>query len=215
VVSDLMAQPATGASTATSVGENAIASAIKGLPLSIEWPISLSVAPSLPAGVTVWPLYSAADEGTTWAESQWAAMWATRGQVDREADIPMFDPARDLKSPSWLVAVAAEKRGSASTRAQRVVAVGANTWYMDERSQVMHADGRSAESSPGNLELFEASVYWLAGQDELIAQSPQARAVALVKPVSEGQVKLVRLVVIVVLPLLVLVVGGLYRWVRG
>ncbi len=210
LLSDLMAQPATG-----SRGENAIALAIKGLPLNVEWPIALTATATAPAGVTVWPLYVAADDGTTWAESQWATMWALRGQIDREADIPTFDAARDLKSPSWLIAAAAERRGTAGARGQRVVAVGANTWYMDERSQAVRSDGRSADSSPGNLELFEASVYWLAGQDELIAQSPQARAVALVKPMSEGRVKLVRFVTIAVLPLLVLVIGVMYRWVRG
>lgn len=200
-----------------SGGEHPLAAAVKGLPLYLDWPVPLSHTKGFSAEAAIVDLYSASDDGTMWSESQWTGLWYARGNPQLVPDPPTFDKARDAKQPAWLLAAAAERpapSGSAS-RTQRLIAVGSNTWFIDDRAELVRVDGRITESTPGNLELFESGVYWLAGMDDLIAQSPGARAVAIVAPLSEGQLKLLRAGVIGVIPLLVLVVGVLFRWMRG
>ena len=88
------------------------------------------------------------------------------------------------KPQAWRVAVASE-RFEVGKPSQRLVAVGSNSWYMDAVSrQTANVDGRMVLAYPGNSEMFEAAVWWLAGQDDLIAQSPSAQAVAIIQPMS-------------------------------
>ena len=74
---------------------------------------------------------------------------------------------------------------------------------------------RVALVSPGNAELFEAAVLWLAGQDELIATSAGARSTAMVKPLSPGSLTALRWGLIAGLPLMTLGLGILWRLARG
>lgn len=140
-------------------------------------------------------------------------------------DAPRFDSGRDSRSPSgqavgdaaerWLVAAAAE-RFEVGAAPQRVVVVGSNSWLIDRvaRRQV-EVDGRAVPAYPGNYEFFEAAVMWLANQDDLIAQSPTARAVPTVKDLSAATVSRLRIGVIAGMPALMLVIGLAYRIVRG
>jgi hypothetical protein len=128
-------------------------------------------------------------------------------------DAPTFEQGRDEKLASWPIVAACERPGS--TGPQRLLVVGSNTFFVDARAELTRIDGRIVESSPGNFELLEAGVYWLAGQDDLIAQSPGARAVALVKPINEAQLRLVRLLVMLGVPVAVLGFGLAWRWARG
>jgi hypothetical protein len=94
--------------------------------------------------------------------------------------------------------------------------VGSNGWFFDGATQRgAKIDGRMAPLNPGNSELFDACISWLAHQDDLIAQSPTARTLPVVMPMEEKRLLVLRLAVVIGLPLLVLVVGGLYRLVRG
>ena len=209
-VSDAIAQPLES--------DNPISRAIKGLTLYLEWPVPLTLEAKTAAPTASAPaaLYAVPGSKELWAESQWLNTWAGRSRPELVAEQPTFDPARDERRDSYTVVAAVERPsgGSAST-AQRCVVVGANTWFVDDRAEAVRVDGRIVDATPGNLELFEASVYWLAHQDELIAASPGARAVALVKPVSEAQLKLVRALVILGIPALILLLGALFRWARG
>lgn len=194
-------------------GENPISRAVKGLPLYLEWPIAISREPQLPADVKVDTLFEIRNDGAAWAESQWSQMWYARARPELLPEQPTFDQ-RDAKADSWVVAVAAEI-GHGPGDSQRLVAVGGNTWFIDERAQAARIDGRVVEGNPGNFELFEAAVYWLAAQDETIAQSPAARAVALIQAIPDGRVRLIRLLVIAGIPAGVLALGLLYRTVKG
>lgn len=197
-------------------GEHPLAAAVKGLPLYLDWPVPLMHAQAVVGGTEVVDLYSATDDGTVWAESQWTGLWYAKGQPELIPDQPVFDQSRDLKNHTWLLAAAAEYTTDTSpSGVHRLMAVGSNTWFVDDRAELVRIDGRITESSPGNLELFESGIYWLAGMDGLIAASPGARAVALVKPLSEAQVKLLRGAVIGAIPVLVLLAGLLFRWLRG
>jgi len=97
-----------------------------------------------------------------------------------------------------------------------MVVVGANGWFMDAfTSQMLEVDGRRMPAYPGNVELFEAATMWLSGQDDLIAQSPSAMSAPIIKPLTERQVRDLRLALMLGMPLLVLILGAAYRLIRG
>ncbi len=202
-----------------------IADAVVGLPVRLPWPIPI-FEKALEDGTrlkstTVLELPRAED---TWGESQWLRLWQTpRDQRTLLPDPPSFDPARDQRAPegekgvleAWPVAVAAE-RFEVGLPVQRLVVVGSNAWFSDPVTQSqIDAGGRMVAAYPGNLEFFEAAVSWLAGQESLIAQSAIARPVPLVRPLDPETLRNLRLGVIAGLPLCVLLLGLLYRLIRG
>ncbi len=76
-------------------------------------------------------------------------------------------------------------------------------------------DGRVVPVNPGNAELFEAAVLWLAGEDELVAQSAGARATPLVGDIAPGRLAAVRWALVAGLPLATLILGIAWRVTRG
>jgi hypothetical protein len=210
-------------------GEHPIAGAIRGLPTLLPWPIAL--APQTPPeGVraTAWPIIDLVPDAALWAESQWLGYWQTpAAQRARGMNAPSFDASRDLREPGnawsalttrpmgWVVAAAAE-RYRVGFPAQRMVVVGANGWYSDAVALAQaDLDGRPVPAFPGNMELTDASIAWLAGQDDLIAQSPTARAAPIVRALTPEDVRNLRLALLAGFPLLILVVGGALRLIRG
>lgn len=211
---------------------NPIPGAIKGLPVVLAWPIALAPK-AAPADTRVLhhPLLTIAADDRTWGESQWLTFWQTpRQQRAVGVNAPRFDQGPDASEPSsawssvatanvsasqWVVAVAAE-RSRIGSPGQRMVVVGANGWFMDAfTNQSIEVDGRQIPAYPGNLELFDAATMWLAGQDDLIAQSPAAMSAPIVKPLSDRQIRDLRIALMLGMPLLVLILGGAYRLIRG
>lgn len=191
---------------------NPIAKAVRGLPLRLEWPIAIRT--SNVADVIATPLY-VVDDPTVWGESQWLSYWQVPiAQHDSVPSKPAKDSQRDDSKGPWPVVVAAERHNTGGT--QRLLVVGSDTWFTDRIAQDRAmVDGRAVLTSPGNSELFEASVYWLAGQDDMIAQSPTARAVPLIRPLAGGTLLLLRWAAILGLPGAVLLLGLVLRLVRG
>jgi hypothetical protein len=191
-----------------------IARAVRGLLTRFEWPIAIKPAKETPAGVHVTPLFTV-DDKSVWAESQWLSFWQMRPQDQETSPNKPTRDARDESGVAWNVAVAAT-RPVAGQDDERLIIVGSNTWFMDRVAQErMLVDGRPALTNPGNAELFEAAVYWLAGQDDMISSSPTARAVALIRPVSGATLLALRWLAIAGLPGAVLLLGLLWRLVRG
>lgn len=214
-----------------------IVGAIKGLPVYLPWPIAMSERPS-PEGVrtSATVLLDISKERRSWAESQWLGYWQTpRNQRAQGANMPKFDSTSDEREPGsswsanaaasgaaanvqsygWVVAVAAE-RYRVGFASQRLVVVGSNGWFTDFiATRESSLDGRRVPANPGNIELFESASAWLAGQDDLIAQSPTARAVPIIKPMSEKDVRNLRFLAILGLPGIVLLLGIAYRLIRG
>lgn len=205
---------------------NPILGAVRGLPTYLPWPIAVSMRPVDPK-VRIVPtyIYSLPAGERVWAESQWMRLW----QTPREArgitrDLPSFDDGRDGRWPEgketttaqrWAL-VAAVQRFEVGKREKRLLVVGSNGWFVDAVTQQQIAvDGRPAMANPGNLELFEAGIFWLAGQDALIAQSPTAKAVPMLTSIDETKLKRLRLSLIAGMPLSILLLGMLYRLVRG
>jgi hypothetical protein len=202
-----------------------ISGAIRNLPAHFPWPISLVERPAEDkVRLAVTPLFGLPAGDSVWSESEWLRVWQTpKEQRTTLSELPVFDEGRDGRFPSgragegqrWTIASAVE-RNELGSAPQRAIIVGSNTWYIDQITQRQTAvDGRAVIANPGNLEFFEASVYWLAGQDELIAQSPTARSVAVIKAIDETRLSQIRAALILGLPMLVLAVGGLFRLVRG
>lgn len=202
--------------------EHAIAKAIHGLPMLLAWPIDLS--PIAKEGVTTWPLLSLAPAPGVWSESQWLKFWSLPPEARlRTPDAPAFDRTRDLDRPEvkegevarpWMLGYAAQKE--TKNKPQRLIVIGANGWFIDRYAfRPSPVDGRMVVAYPGNLELFEASVAWLAYHDDMIAQSPAARALPVVKPIGRGVLLASQWIFIAGLPILTLLVGILHRWLRG
>lgn len=205
--------------------DHPISSAVRGLRTIMPWPIPLGDVP-IEQGVrqSRTDIYTIQPSDNLWAESQWLKFWQTnaseRGLL---RDPPAFDVGRDARAPEtapgatprpWVVACAVEKTGSAGR--QRLVAVGSNGWFVDGVTQATkRIDGRAMPVTPGNIELLEASISWLAGQDEFIAQSPSSAAVATIRDLSPRQLLLLRLVLMCGVPVGVLMLGVVYRVVRG
>jgi hypothetical protein len=219
VDTDLVATPA--------VGSHPLSGAVRGLPAMFPWSVSLFERPvGEKARVSIVPLYVIPASPDVWAESQWLRLWQTpRDQRAYLPELPDYTEGRDSRWPDgkqtpnpqrWLIAAAVE-RAELGTPVQRCLAVGSNSWFMDAvtQQQLVGPDGRQGLRNPGNLELFEAGVAWLANQDDLIAQSPSATATALIAPIGERALTNLRFAVVLGMPALVLIAGMLFRAVRG
>lgn len=173
---------------APGAGEHVIAKAMGSLPTFLTWAIPMTASgPAKPL------LVSRAEN--SWAETQWGTLRKyIREELAFAPDRPKFDDGRDRKladGGEWTVAAASER--SVAGKVQRVVAIGSNSWFADAiTQQSVTVEGRPVVQYPGNMELFDASVAWLAKQDEQIAQSPSSRSVAMVQPVSGERLKWIR-----------------------
>ena len=197
--------------------EHPISGAIRGLPILLPWPIALDRSSGEHEIVV---LAAIPGDAATWSETQWLRLWQAQGVPEQERHLipeqPQFTEGVDQRDGPWTVAAAVERRSAETGGRQRLVAVGSNIWYTDRVAFNLVAGeaGRAVTAWPGNLELFESSVYWLAGQERLIAQSVTARATPRVREMSKGELGVLRWGVVAGLPLAVLVVGGLLRLVR-
>lgn len=196
-----------------------IGDAVRGLAVQLAWPSSLTLNTEIAAreGVTLWPLLGAAQSAGTWGESQWLSYRALsiEDRVQPRSQ-PTPDPERDNIGGPWILAAAAERSMPETGRRQRVVVIGAHGWFFDavtRASQVVA--GRPTLVNPGNAELFDASVHWLAGLDDLIAPSPEAGQTARVRPVDPGALAALRWIVALAPPVVTLLLGVVLRVWRG
>jgi len=196
-----------------SGGDHPISTAIRGLALDFPWAVPVRVA-SGAAGVQ--PIIMIDNQGkTVWAESEWLGF--KQVPVDQQPLLlnpPAPDSSRDDTAGPWPLAVAIE-RTIANTN-QRIVVVGCNKWLSIETiGAETEVEGRRVLRFPGNLELLDACVYWLAGQDSMISASPEARAAPLIPPLSDAQLSALRWGLIAGLPVAILLLGALWRLARG
>lgn len=180
-----------------------IASAIAGLPINLDWPVGLTA--NEPWRVT--PILEIDNTGTRWAESQWLTYLRTpSAQRDLITPQPAFDGDQgdgdqgDARGP-WLAAAAVETPARG-----RAVIVGCGGWVFDPA----WTDEAGAVTAPGNIELFEASLAWLAGQDVLAGASGTPASLPRIKPMTSGALSAMRWALIAGLPLLILAGGTVY-----
>lgn len=215
-------------------GEHAVSKAAAGLLVVLPWATTLE--PVAAEGLTHHPLLTLESTDQTWGESQWMLLrdMVARGAARplaplRITDAPTPDSARDLRfeasDPLPTLALAVERaRGpsiptpsrAAVTGPQRAMIVASPAWFDDGYTQASeNVAGRRSMLFPGNLELFEAGVSWLAGLDDDIAPGPHARDIARVGPIDRSTLTLLRFVLVLGLPALVLILGAMLRIVRG
>ena len=193
----------------------AVARAVEGLATVFSWPVPIEEAEA-PDGavIDVEPLYTIGED-RVWGEADWIGL--ARVPAEQRSLVPnppSPDSARDDTSGPWTIALAAQRRLPGSDR-QRLIAVGSSGWYI---TQIVGAanevDGRRALLFPGNGELFEAAVLWLAGQERLIARTAAAEAAPVVGVIGESQMRALRWILIAGLPLAVLALGAGARLLR-
>ncbi|MFG0326110.1 MAG: hypothetical protein ACF8SC_02420 [Phycisphaerales bacterium JB037] len=202
-------------------GDHPLIGATAGLPTVVRWPVEIAASPREPSGVVSLertPLL-AIDSDRAWAEKEWLEGWRTARQANASVltgpGIPRPTPGLDDTEGPWTIAYAAERK-LPGRPAQRLVAIGANGWFFDAQTMPGQMQGgRFVRTQPGNLALFESSVYWLANQDDLVAAGATATPVARIKPIAPGLRSALAWGTIAGLPLLVLFAGLIWRVARG
>ncbi len=196
--------------------DHPIGRAINGLSTQLAWPCPIELTDT--PGVTHEPILSIPESTTAWGEMEWIAFRSlSPAQRSMLADAPEPDEGIDLTQGPWPIAVASERPApDEPSLIQRLIVVGANGWFTDVVTRNSATiDGRTVSATPGNAELFEASIAWLAHQDDTIAAGPGAFETARIPAISQGRLTALRWGIIAGMPLLVLLTGVLIRLGRG
>lgn len=204
--------------------DHPVASAVRGLPIVTPWASAMELRSNGP--LTTTPLLLVPASAGAWGESEWTRIreLVARGAVRPLegmllADSPTPDAVRDASlpqgAPGWVVAATSETV-TAGAAPHRAVIVASPGWIDNSFTRASDTvSGRPALLFPGNLELFDASVQWLAGQDGRIAPGPESRGVPRIGEIEAGTLSALRWLLVAGLPVLVLTVGGLLRVLRG
>jgi hypothetical protein len=155
-----------------------VARAVHGQQAHFPLPVPIQASPDVAAGTQHTVLAVVRPDVNRWLEPNWS--------VDPDSlERPRDDQRFDQPLP---VVMAATRPHPIQRSEQRVMLVGCGGWMLTFiADDVVPIGGdRVALASPGNHELMLASVAWLAGMDELIAQSPTGQEVARLDEISEG-----------------------------
>jgi len=119
-----------------------------------------------------------------------------------------FDSKTDIAGPLFGGATVEKDKGG------RVVAIGSIQFAINDLLSYPDREllerGYYTPRFPGSAELFLNSVFWLAHMEPMIAISPAAMDVSRIQPMSDGAQAFWRTGVLLIgLPLLVIVAGGL------
>lgn len=171
-------------------GTHPIAGAVRGLPLTLRLATPLLQGQDeLPPHTT--PLLIVTDDSAnTWAEANWRILGTTRASIEP----PTPDAVRDRLVSPWVVATATERTTTSSAALpQRIVIVGGALWYADAFTRAtIEVNGRLGLRAPGNAQLLDASLAWLAAQDDLIPVAPDVRDVPRIAAIPPGQLSAIR-----------------------
>jgi hypothetical protein len=203
-----------------TTGDHPIAGALATLTTHFPLAMPLRQMDAVTSART-WVILEVPDDGDRWAESQWQTLVA--GVASANPPEPN-DRRDDLEGP-WPVVIAAERSRSSTQPAaiesgdaglQRMLVVSGGWWYTDAVTQAaVMLDGRRVTRFPGNTELLDAAVAWLSGNDELIAESPEARSIPRIAQIEPARLTAIRWLLIAGLPVLVLGLGLALRVIRG
>lgn len=188
--------------------DHPVGQAVSGQLVRLPVPVPIEIASELPTGVRRWILIEQPADASRWLEDDW--LDAIR---NGETDVP---PEKRLDQPAPLAAAASRPHPLDQNRRQRLVVVGSGTWMQSSiADQVVSLGGaRVALVFPGNYELLQASVAWLAGMDDMIARSPTSQQVARLDGVTPSVRTLWWWIALVILPGGCLVIGAVVWTVR-
>ncbi|MGP1272277.1 MAG: hypothetical protein ACTS22_02990 [Phycisphaerales bacterium] len=186
------------------------------LATTIPWPLLIEQEASetgeAPESVSHTPILSVAGLTDAWREGEWLGYWVTPPQQrPLLRDKPTPGGTRDADLGEGSIAWAVER-----AQGSRAVVIGSHLWLFDQsvdRPAVI--DGRVVQTSPGNAELFFASIEWLTGNETMLAPSAEALTTPTVQPIDSGRLSALRWGLMAGLPLCVLALGVAMRVVRG
>lgn len=174
--------------------DHPISRAAQGQRLALPLAVPLGRHDAAPASLRLTALALAQPAASRWADVNW---------IDAITN-PAFRPAPEsyFTEPLPLAYAATRPDPMGSQREQRFVIVGSGAWLQaDIADQPVSLGGeRMALLYPGNFELLQAATAWLAGLDDLIAQSPTARQVARLDGVTDTVRLRWRWIALVVMP---------------
>jgi hypothetical protein len=189
-----------------------IAGTLVGLRTRLASVSTIAVQPGTDTIVT--PLLAVPATPARWLESEWgeyrAAVMQLRGEYQRIANAPSKDTSADgqLTAGTYTLALAAQRPLPDTDRPQRVIVVGSSGWYADAVVNMQaEVDGRTVALFPGNLQLLESSVTWLAGLDDQLLRSAATSVTATIPALGDGQVTAMRWALAGGLPVLILLTG--------
>jgi len=196
--------------------EHPVSAAVSGLRLRLPLisPLEIAAASASPGAESapkVTPLIRLAARPALWAEADW----------NIRQGLPAKDSARDLArdkpgDPPWVIGAAIERRFDPKTT-QRVIVIGSALWVVDSvlAKEGATVDGRRILDAPGNAELACESVAWLAGLDDSIARSAAAQSVPTIPNLSGPQRSALQWLFVGIIPVGILLLGVLWRWLWG
>jgi hypothetical protein len=177
--------------------DHVIARAVHGQQIYFSLPVPIMPFDDISQAVRWSPLVIAEPAANRWLEPNW------------HADTAELEPAPSERrlQQATAMAMAIERPNPAGPGEQRTVLVGAGGWMLSFVADAAVPIGgeRMALTNPGNRELLLASVAWLAGMDDLVAQSPMSQEVARLGEVSDAW--LWRWAIVLGLPALSLAAG--------
>lgn len=164
----------------------------------------------LPQGVSATVLATTPEGGDYWGESD-------------PLSAPKFDPGSDMASPVPLAAIGVKNKGQkdkdGSSMEQRVAVFGAKmigaNFFLDLNVQFQQGGVRYvAPRFPGNQELMKNTILWLAGYENMIAVSAKVDPAARIGDVSPHELAFIRVGIVALLPLGILLLGGIIWYTR-
>ncbi|MEC8560666.1 MAG: ABC transporter permease [Planctomycetota bacterium] len=174
-----------------------VSSAVGTQALVILQPVGLAPRET-PSVRTLWSIQPSPNR---WLEPEW-----NMEVVDRRESIPP-----DLRFDEPLpVVVAVENEPPGSDSPHRVMVVGGSGWLLSTVADLSRSMGgdRVVLEAPGNRGFILAATAWLSGLDELVAAGSGVSEVSRLTGLSEVQRTVIGIVLILVLPLLILCLGG-------
>jgi hypothetical protein len=128
---------------------------------------------------------------------------------------PTFDEKADTAGPVFGGAAAEKADGTGG----RLVVLGALQFATNDLVSLPDEEllrrGVVVSRFPGNAELVQNSVFWLARQEPMIAISPAAMEVSRIGPIADGKLKALRVgLLLIALPGAVLLAGVMTYFAR-
>lgn len=195
---------------------------LTGLRFRASFPVPIAIE-NPAAGVQAWPIVVIPASEARWAENEWSeygrAVAQLKGEYAGIDNAPAFDAKADARAGAegFVIAAAVERPvPPPGAGTQRVVVVGLNGWFLDAlTAQQAEIDGRTAVLFPGNMQLLESSVHWLAGQDDQLVRTASSSSSPTIPPMNDAQLTALRWGLAAGLPAGALVLGLLWRLWRG
>ncbi len=195
-------------------GSHPIAGAIAGLNTVLTWAIPLEITEA--EGIENAPLLTMNGNDETWGESNWISLWRRPTQSRQVMpNQPIFNETDDVQHDQWTLGASAKR--TLAGQEQRLIVIGSNGWSGDAvfsgKEQVI--DGRVMRRWAGNRTLFDSSIAWLAGMDDLIGAGTDARPIATIESLNARQFSVIRWVLLAGIPGIILILGMAYRLIFG